>query len=226
MSKFIDLTGQKFGRLTVIDYHHSNNGAYWLCKCSCGNESVVSGRSLRYGTTKSCGCGSKEQARKNCEKHRQSGHLLSHTPIYQTWKNMKRRCYSETNKRYANYGGRGIIVCDEWLHDFQAFYDWAIANGYCEGLTIDRINVNGNYEPSNCRWATHKEQANNQTRNHYITHNGETKTLKQWSEALNIPYGVLQHRVNRGWSMEKIKDTPVRRSINGRYIKTLSTRPS
>lgn len=210
MSRFIDLTGQRFGKLYVIKYHHSNNGAYWLCKCDCGNETILRGSYFRYGSTKSCGCGSKEQARKNCEKHRLSGHLMSRTRIYEIWKNMKRRCYSETNKRYANYGGRGITICQEWQNDFYAFYDWAMANGYTDDLTLDRINVNGNYEPSNCKWSTWKEQANNQTRNHYITYNGETKTLKQWSEAFSIPYGAFQHRVKRGWSMERIKNTPLR----------------
>jgi hypothetical protein len=225
MSKFIDLTGQRFGRLTVLGLHHSNNGAYWLCKCECGRESVVRGANLRRGATKSCGCGSVEQAKKNCEKCRCDGHQMSKTRIYEIWKNMKRRCYASNNKRYANYGGRGVKVCDEWLHDFPAFYDWAVANGYSDDLTIDRTDVNGNYEPSNCRWATRKEQANNQTRNHYITYKGETKTLKQWSETFGIPYGTFQHRVQRGWSMERIVETPVRRSVNGHYVTSLSAGP-
>ena len=209
MSKLIDLTGERFGKLTVVNLHHSNGVAYWLCKCDCGNESVVKGTSLRYGSTKSCGCGSLEQAKLNRLAHTQSGHLMSRTPIYCTWKNMKRRCYSERNKRYANYGGRGIRVCDEWKNDFFAFYEWAIKNGYDDSLTIDRIDVDGDYSPSNCRWATRKEQANNTTRNHYIAYRGETHTAKQWSEKLGVPYQTLLYRTNKGWPMERIEATPV-----------------
>lgn len=217
MGTIKDLTGQRFGRLVVVNYHHSNRGAFWLCRCDCGNETIAKGTNLRYGSTKSCGCGSIEQAQKNCATNRQKGHQLSKTPIYKVWKNMKRRCYSKTNKRYANYGGKGVVICEAWLNDFRAFYDWAMANGYRRDLSIDRIDVNGNYCPENCRWATAKEQANNTTRNHYITYKGEINTAKQWSEKLNMTYATFQHRIQRGWTMERIANTPIRRSVNGHY---------
>lgn len=134
----------------------------------------------------------------NRYKHGQYGSRL-----YETWQTMKKRCSNPNNRQYHLYGGRGIIVCDEWRNDFQAFYDWAMSHGYADDLTIDRIDVNGNYEPSNCRWATMKEQQNNRRNNHLITYNGETKTLKQWSEKIGIDWGVLYSRLKKGWSIEK-----------------------
>ena len=116
---------------------------------------------------------------------------------------MKCRCYRNKETAYKYYGDRGIIVCDEWLNDFQAFYDWAMANGYDDTLTIDRIDVNGNYEPSNCRWVSRKVQMNNTRRNHLITYNGKTQTIAQWAEELNIKQNTLLYRIRRGWSIEK-----------------------
>lgn len=159
MSKIKDLTNQKFGRLTVIKYYGSNKNsrALWLCKCDCGNEKVVIGNSLLCKLTFSCGCYNKEAASK-----RRIKHSMSYSKLYKVWQGMKTRCYNPKFMYYCNYGGRGITICDEWLNDFKAFYDWAINNGYKEGLTIDRINNDGNYEPSNCRWITRAEQNRNQ----------------------------------------------------------------
>lgn len=159
MSKIKDLTGQKFGRLTVLERSESNKDgrAQWLCLCECGEIKVKLGKLLLNGHCKSCGCGEYENRVNNITSHK-----LSNTRLYNIWCAMKQRCYYSKHKDYHNYGGRGITVCEEWKNDFKSFYDWSITHGYADNLTIDRMDVNGNYEPNNCRWATAKEQRLNQ----------------------------------------------------------------
>lgn len=123
-------------------------------------------------------------------------HGKSNTRLYSIWRSMKSRCCSKNNTNYFKYGGRGIKTCDEWLNDFMTFYNWAMANGYKDDLTIDRIDVNGNYEPSNCRWATIKEQNNNTRRNHYVDYNGAKITISELSRILNINKSTLWHKIN------------------------------
>ena len=157
MSKKLNLIGNQFGKLTVIKYAGTkNNRTAWLCKCECGNYTTVIGKNLKNGNTKSCGCLHVENARKLFTKHGKS-----HTRVYHIYSNILKRCTNTSNKDYKYYGGRGIAVCDEWKDNFQAFYDWSMSNGYKDNLTIDRINNDGNYEPSNCRWTTMKQQARN-----------------------------------------------------------------
>lgn len=207
----VDLTGQKFGRLTVLERAENakDRKTRWLCRCDCGNEIVVYGRYLRGGNTKSCGCYHRERAKTLGEAN--ATHGLSHTRLYVIWSGMVRRCHNPKAQRYSDYGGRGISVCDEWRDDFLAFREWALSNGYQEDLSIDRMDNNKGYSPDNCRWATDAEQANNMTSNTMITFNGKTQNLKQWSHELGMSYTALVFRFKRGWPIEKAFSTPVRK---------------
>lgn len=192
-----DLTRNKFGRLTAIKPNGKNKYGHvlWLCRCECGNEKTINANSLTSGKTKSCGC-------LNTEKHKthpnRKTHGMTGTRLNRIWKRMKSRCTNEKLKDYPLYGGRGISVCDEWKNSFQAFYDWSMSHGYSDELTIDRIDVNGNYEPSNCRWITVKEQNNNRRNNRLININGEIKTASQWIECTKINRTEFYNRLRNG----------------------------
>lgn len=206
MSKLIDLTGQRFGRLTVIKRAGSDNQnqATWLCECECGNYTSVGSSDLRRGKTTSCGCYHNE-----CAKIRMTTHGMAHTKLYWIWKSMNQRCYNKRSKDFPNYGGMGIEVCQEWRKDFKAFSDWAYSAGYMEGLSIDRIKGDENYSPNNCRWATAKVQANNIRRNHILTYNGLSHTMSEWSDITGIKYSTLRARINTyKWSVERALTTP------------------
>lgn len=207
MGKFIDLTGQKFGRLTVIERaENKHNNSAWLCKCECGALCVVQSCSLRSGRTKSCGCFQKEQITKILEIHGQA--KGNHTRLYNIYHGIKKRCYKKDEKSFNRYGGKGITMCNEWLNDFQSFYDWAMSNGYADNLTIDRIDNSKGYFPDNCRWVTYKVQNNNTSRNHLITYNGKTQTMAQWAFEMGINYDTLRARINRShWSIERALTT-------------------
>lgn len=197
-----DLSGQKFGRLTAVRLDHldkdTGNSAYWLFRCDCGNEKVLCGKFVSYGGTKSCGCLQKGQAKQSNTKHGES-----HTKLNYIWSAIKQRCFNPANRDYANYGARGITVCDEWRNDFISFRDWSYKNGYVEGMTIDRIDNNEGYSPDNCRWTDKIVQNNNRRSNHFVEWRGESRSLADWERVLGIKQRVLWARLNDGWSVER-----------------------
>lgn len=212
MGKFIDLTGQRFGRLTVIKqgeyYIYPANGyryVQWLCKCDCGNERTVRACTLRSGDTQSCGCIAKEILIK-----RNTTHNKYHSRLHSIWSNMKNRCSNPNSKRYKDYGGRGITVCEEWKENFENFYSWAVQNGYEKELTLDRVDINKGYNQENCRWATYQTQANNTRTNKYITYNEEVHTLAEWCRILEKPYSTMHDRLKSGWSIEDTFTKPIK----------------
>lgn len=272
---FIDLTGQRFGRLMVISRAENNKhgDAMWNCVCDCGNTHIVNGNNLKKGTTQSCGCLAKEQATARLlkcisESHKgiigkKFGHLtvvrktdeiknkgvvweckcdcgnpqiLKRTTgelnagrrlscgcankgeawnngvrerLYVIWCDMIDRCYNKNSPSYKRYGGRGIIICGEWRHNYKAFKTWALSHGYLDTLTIDRINNDGIYEPSNCRWADVYTQARNKSSNRFLEYNGERKTLAEWANQTGLKYSTLSERLKRGWSVKDAIERPL-----------------
>lgn len=194
MGKAIPMLGRKFGKLTVIEMACNIDGQKaWICKCECGNMTIpVRGYDLRAGRQKSCGCSKRDGKKSSLYKHGGKG-----TKLYEVFKTMHRRCEAETSNRYSYYGGRGISVSPEWS-DFTVFREWAIANGYSEGLTLERIDNDGDYEPNNCRWATMKEQSNNRRNSIFLDIDGQTLTIAQWSDLTGIPYETIYCRYRRG----------------------------
>lgn len=195
MGKIKDLIGMKFGKLTVVKFAglKNNRTATWECLCECGNSSIVIGGNLTVGTTKSCGC---IQLR-NSHKHGETKN--GGTTEYRSWTKMKARCLNPNVRDYHHYGGRGITICDRWLNSYEAFLE-DMGRAPSPQHSIDRKNVNGNYEKDNCRWATDEEQANNTTRNIYITYLGKTQSISLWAKELNIDANMIYKRIDRyGW---------------------------
>ena len=188
-----DLAGMRFGRLIVRTKCGTTTAgaSLWECICDCGNTKVVRNDHLKQGAIKSCGC----IVRK---------HGLCKTKLYSVWQGMLKRCHRPGSHNYGMYGARGISVCDEWCNDFMVFHKWAIANGYKDGLAIDRIDNDGNYSPDNCRWATSKVNGNNRRTNKIVEYNGESKTVSQWASFFGVDYDIFYARMrNEGFSIDK-----------------------
>lgn len=212
-NKFKDITGMKFGHLTVIERAPDKivcgeKVVHWYCKCDCGNPEMVSvsGHNLRNGHTTSCGCGI------NKITHGKYG-----TRLYKIYRGMITRCENPNSPSYPRYGGRGISICKEWREDgigFMNFYDWAISNGYSDELSIDRIDNDRGYSPDNCRWATATMQANNRSTSAYITYAGVTKTATEWARDLGVESATLISRRNKGWPDDDIIEIPINYLFN------------
>jgi len=202
-------SGDKYSRLTIIkEIEKKQYNRQFLCKCDCGNETTVSSSQLLKGDAKSCGCLRREVTAQRNRKEKTT-HGLSKTRVYGIWERMLSRCSNSEDKNYCNYGARGIKVCDEWK-DVTIFYDWAISNGHQKGLTIERIDNDGNYEPNNCKWIPRKDQNKNRRMNRQITYKGETKNLTEWSKVTGINRKTLETRLKNGWVVERALTTPVR----------------
>lgn len=203
--KVEDISGQKFGRLTAIKYAGKSKGkqTLWECRCDCGKTVIVHHQNLKSGHTSSCGCYNNELI-----SEREKTHGQTKTRLYNIWHDMNYRCSSQKHSSYKDYGGKGIIVCEEWRKSFEAFRDWALQNGYSDDLSLDRMNGNGNYFPENCRWATLIQQANNTNRNLFFTVDGHTDTLANLCRKYDMPYVVVHARIYRGWKVEKALTTP------------------
>lgn len=196
-----EMIGKKFGRLLVVeqatDYISASGSTHkkYRCVCDCGNHTETLKEHLSSGKTRSCGCLRRENGRPT--------HKEIHTRLYTIWGNMCNRCSNPNNPAWDRYGGRGITVCDEWK-SYECFRDWAKNNGYTDELTIDRLDNNSGYNPSNCRWVDKIVQANNKRNNHFVEYNGQTKTIAEWAQVVNIPYKTLHHRiVGLNWSVER-----------------------
>jgi hypothetical protein len=200
-----DYIGKKYNRWTVLKYEGTNHlkKSQFLCRCDCGKEKIVALGNLKTGQSKSCGCLNDENRKGNTWSKK---HGMSFSREYRSWESMLARCECITNREYPDWGGRGIRVCERW-HDFNNFY--ADMGARPKGTTLDRIDNNGDYEPSNCRWATAKMQSNNRRSNTLITYNGRTQTLQQWADETGICSGTISQRIRkRGWSIEKALTTP------------------
>lgn len=204
--------GEKYGRLTVIEYVGKDgyNHKLFKCKCDCGNEIVSLGCNIKRGRTKSCGCYKRDLLKEIHTTHGKRNH-----PLYSVWRSMRKRCENPKDIGYRLYGGRGIRVCDEW-NDFQNFFTWAIENGYKSGLTLDRIDVNSNYMPSNCRWASMKVQNNNKRNTIYISAYGQVHTIAEWEEITGINHETIYRRIKRRGCKDESVLLPV-----GKYRKAV-----
>jgi hypothetical protein len=199
MNKFIDLSGNIYGRLTVIKFDCvRNNKVRWICKCICGNEKSILAHALKSKETKSCGCLAKDNLSKISKTHG-----LSRTPEYRAWIAMKERCYSVNADSYNSYGGRGIIVYEGWINDFKSFLSH-VGKKPSKLHSLDRIDTDGNYEPNNVRWATTQVQNNNKRSNRYITDNGITKTVTEWASYLKLSKGYFCNLLKKGIPLNEI----------------------
>ena len=202
-----DLRGKRFGKVVVVGYDHAEptGMSYWFCQCDCGNQVILSRGQLMHNECPNCGCTPKNAHRP--PRNNVSTHHMTGTRLYKIWKSMRNRCNCKNPKRreYRDYPQRGITICDEW-NDFENFYKWAMENGYDPDApkghcTLDRIDNNGNYEPSNCRWATNTQQVRNRRKTVYLTYDGEKRPLTEWCEILGLNKKTVYGRLHDyGWT--------------------------
>lgn len=208
----LNLSGVVVNSLTVVERTSARHGSsvMWLCRCICGSELLVRACTLKASRIKSCGCKTKEILRAA-----RSTHGLSKTEpkTFHVWRGMRARCEKQYHKSYDDYGARGIAICDRW-QDFGLFF--ADMGRAPDGMTLERIDNDGNYEPGNCRWATHKEQANNRRSNVFVMHEGVQLTMAQLAEAVAIPRDTLERRLKMGWPMDRAVSQPVKVQKNNR----------
>ena len=206
----LDLTGKRFGRLIVIKKGETdkNYNTSWVCKCDCGNEVTVQTGHLRSGHTQSCGCIHDECVRKMIDGN--VTHGMSHTPTYNVWKGIRTRCYNPNHISYKYYGAKGVIVCKRWLSSFDNFLE--DMGKKPKGKSIDRIDSNGDYEPSNCHWATIDEQNNNMSTNVFVKINDKTKTIAEWARYYGKNKAAVYSRIRRGWNPVDAITKPLIRS--------------
>lgn len=205
MSKQIDIAGKRYGLLVPL--YRVENDKYgrsaWMCKCDCGTKKVISANDMRSGKTRSCGCLEKYN-RSIFGTRSKRTHQMKNTRIYHIWQGAKNRVFNQNDKHWPDYGGRGITMCKEWATSFECFRDWAFANGYSENLTIDRIDVNGDYCPENCRWVTKADQQRNKRNNRYYTYNGKTQLIPAWAKEFGVTDSTIRSRIRRGEKPEKV----------------------
>lgn len=197
--KRLDLKDKKFHKLLVIGKaENQKHKTMWKCLCDCGNITFVTTSNLKANRVKSCGCLRIDQL-----VERSTTHNKRHISLYEIWKGIKQRCFNPKSKAYKNYGGRGIIMCEDWKNNFEEFYNWSISNGYVKGLTIDRIDNNSNYCPNNCRWVSRLEQANNKRNTIYLTINNKTDSLSNWLRFYNVNRSTYMTRIKYGKTPEQ-----------------------
>ena len=200
INHYKDRIGQKFGRLTILEYHPNKRKSSYLCKCDCGRIKEIKCEHIVQGLTKSCGCLSRELKSQRSSGNKYSvKHNKSRTRLYKIWCDMIQRCHNPKQKVYKWYGAIGIKVCEERKNDYTLFEKWALENGYDDVLTIDRIDFNGNYEPNNCRWVSMKEQSRNKKDTIKIEYKGKTQCLLDWCKELGKNYQTTINRINNGW---------------------------
>jgi hypothetical protein len=202
-----DIANNRFGKLTAISYLHKG---LWNCTCDCGSKTIQQSSAMREGRVVSCGCYGKTLG------HLNATHGMSLTKEYKVWQQMKKRCLDKKDKSFSNYGGRGISVCEKWINSFECFI--SDIGGRPNGMSLDRIDVNGNYEPSNCRWASMKTQARNKTNNQIITFNGVSACLSEWEEITGIKHGTIRRRIKNGWSIEDALSVNVDRKAHQKKL--------
>lgn len=201
-----ELVGLKFNRLKVLRVAGKNKHGHVLfeCLCDCDNKTIVEATAVKNGVTKSCGCLQREKAGNTSLIHG-----MTNTRLHRIWSAMISRCENKNNNRYYTYGARGIKVCPEWRSDFVAFYNWSMANGYDDNLTIDRKDNNKDYSPENCKWSTNREQANNKRSNRIIEYKGIRKNVKQWADYFGFNYKYFHEKLKKcEWSIEKLLEIP------------------